>query len=247
MVDWRRTTLLGWILTLAGMATAQLGPGDIAFVAYNSDGSNDFAWVALRRIPAHTAIHFTDMSVSNGGFRLSEHLSAAYQGPLSWSCTNDVEAGTVVRWQGVPRVWTRGAGWGGAPNLSGDGDQLIAYCGTIVSNGAFPPPWQGDAGGATLLHALNFANSGWDNANGGSTEKSFVPPGLSTGACTAVHVGSKDNGYYSGVISGTSSGLLASIACPANWVTSNELFETTYWSGEICFRIRSHGTVLSLK
>jgi hypothetical protein len=236
-----------WVMALGMTARAQLATGDMAFVAYNSDGSNDFAWVALRRIPADTAIHFTDMSVSNGGFRLSEHLSTTFQGPLSWSYTNVLEAGTVVRWHGIPRVWSIGQATGGAPDLSSDGDQLIAYCGVIVSNALFPYPWQGDSCGATLLHALNFANSGWDNVTGGSAQKSFVPPGLSTSAYTAVHVSNKDNGYYSGVTSGTAAGLLKAIANPANWTVSDTEFETFYWTGGQSFQVQPRGLVMSIR
>lgn len=237
-----------WCLLCSASAMAQLAAGDIAFVAYNSDGSNDFAWVALRRIPACTEIHFTDMSVSNRGFRLSEHFNSTDHGPLTWRHTNAVEAGSVVRWLGgAPGAWSTGQATGGAPNLSADGDQLIAYCGVIVSNTAFTAPWIGDAAGATLLHAINFANSGWDNVTGGNANRSFVPPGLATNVGTAVHVANRDNGYYSGTTRGAAETLLAAIADPANWTTSDSLFEAAYWSGETAFHVNPGGTVLSVR
>lgn len=243
-----RALVMAWGALWSAAAMAQLKAGDIAFVAYASDGNDDFAWVALCRIPAGTAIHFTDMSVSNGGFRLSEHLNPTYHGPLTWQHNDGLEAGTVVRWVGgAPGAWSLGQASGGAPSLSSDGDQLIAYCGMIASNGAFCAPWQGDAGGATMLHALNFANSGWDNLTGGDTQTSFVPPGLSTNAGTAVHVGNKDNGCYSGPKDGSASELLSAIANPGNWTTSNELFEAVYWSSAESFKVRPRGMVLSVK
>lgn len=237
-----------WCLLCSASAMAQLAAGDIAFVAYNSDGSNDFAWVALRRIPACTEIHFTDMSVSNRGFRLSEHFNSTDHGPLTWRHTNAVEAGSVVRWLGgAPGAWSTGQATGGAPNLSAEGDQLIAYCGVIVSNTAFTAPWIGDAAGATLLHAINFANGGWDNVTGGNANRSFVPPGLSTNAGTAVHVSNKDNGYYSGTTRGAAETLLAAIADPSNWTTADSLFEGFYWSGATAFHVNPGGTVLSVR
>jgi hypothetical protein len=248
MLKMLRVVMAAWIVALALPARGQLAAGDIAFVAYSTDGADEFSWVALRRIPAHTTINFTDMSVSNGGFRLSEHLSPTYHGPLSWWCTNAVEAGSVVWWMGgTPGAWSLGQGTGGGPTLSSEGDQLIAYCGVIVTNTALPAPWQGDACGATLLHALNFANSGWDNVTGGSTERSFVPPGLSTNTFTAVHVSSKDNGYYSGPTVGSKDELLRAIANPANWTVSDIEFETIFWTGAEAFRVKPRGMVMSIK
>jgi len=37
---------------------AQLSAGDIAFVQYNADGSDEFAFVALVEIPANTLIYY---------------------------------------------------------------------------------------------------------------------------------------------------------------------------------------------
>lgn len=246
-----KTLLAGlavWGLVLLPSVMAQLSAGDIAFVAYNTDGNDDFAWVALSGIPAGTVINFTDMSVSNGGFRLSEHFSSSFRGPLSWQCTNALEAGAVVRWiGGLPGAWSLGQSTGGAPVLSNEGDQLIAYCGVIATNVTFPVGWQGDACGATLLHAINFANSGWDNVTGGTTERSFVPPGLATNACTALHISNKDNGYYSGPICGSKAELLRAIACPTNWAVSDAEFQTVYWTGETGFLVKPRGTVVVIK
>ena len=48
--------------SLADEADAALVAGDIAVIAYNSNGSDDFAWVALTSIAANTSIKFTDSS-----------------------------------------------------------------------------------------------------------------------------------------------------------------------------------------
>jgi hypothetical protein len=217
---------VGFLFTLA--AHAQLLPGDVAVVAYNTDAPDDFAWVTFRDLPAGTLLKFTDSSVSNGWFRISEHLSSATPtcGPLTWSHTNDLPAGSVVRFN---VFWDRGLALGAAMDLSTSGDQITIYQGVIVTNTALPYPWQGDPAAATMLHAINFANAGWDNVSGGTPSVSFVPPGLATTNGTAVHVNARDNGYYSGPTSGTLEKLRQALANPANWTTSDTPFDESPW------------------
>lgn len=235
------------LVALTGGVWAQLRAGDVAIVAYNTDTPDAFAWVALREVPANTAIHFTNSSVSNGWFRWGDHLGRAVApGPLTWSSTNRLPAGTVVSWiSGTQKCWSVGVLSGGVPTLSVSGDQIIAYTGAIVSNSAGVAPWVGDCSQATLLFALNFANSGWDNVTGGGPNTSFVPSGLSTALCTAVHVGSLDNGSYSGVTTGKSHEVRASLARPGNWTTSDTLIDPAVWPS--VFFIRDSGaTVISV-
>lgn len=245
----RRICAVLWLVLAGNTALGQLIAGDIAFVMYGTDGNDSFSWVTFRQIPANTVIHFTDSSVSNGYFRWTEHLGDVVSpGPLCWSHTNAVAAGTVIRWLGgASGGWTLGQASGGRMSLSSSGDQLVAYRGVIAQDTSLPAPWQGDASGATLLHALNFANNGWDNVNGGSTSVSCVPPGLCTNAGTAVHVSALDNGYYDGITAGTPRELLAAIANPANWRTSNDVFEVVAWMGDRAFDVKPPGTVFSIK
>jgi hypothetical protein len=231
-------------LGLASPARAQLSAGDIAIVGCNAD-RDDFAWVALRSIPSNTLIAFTDSSVSNGCFRWTEHLGDLWPGPLTWSCTNRLPSGTVVRWTvtGVTN-WSVGQWAGGKPRFSSEGDQIIVYTGTIVSNAALAYPWRGDPAGAHMLYALNFANSGWDNVTGGEATTSFVPPGLSTGACTAVHMGSRPDGYYHGPRAGTWLSLLRALADPVNWTTGSAPYDQTNWPAQ--FEVQAEGAVFSV-
>lgn len=241
-----------WIVLLAGLAAsveAQLGTGDIAVVAFNTDGDDNFAWVALRAIPANTRVCFTDSSVSNGCFRWSEHLGdAVLPGPLTWIHTHDLPAGTVVSWMvGTVREWSVGTHSGGWPILSSDGDQLFVYTGTVGVREGDATAWRGFADAATMLFGLNFANGGWDNVTGGGTTTSYVPPGLSTNQQTAVHVDAKDNGYYSGVRTGTVAGLLRAIAVSTNWSTSNDPFASNQWPAVFTVLRDMSGTVLSFR
>jgi hypothetical protein len=242
--------LCGW---LAGFAEAQLGAGDIAVIAFNTDGGQDtvdeFAWVALRAIPANTTICFTDSSVSNGCFRWTEHLGdAVLPGPLTWSHTNALPAGSAITWAaGEVREWSMGAHSGGWPALSSDGDQLFVYCGTITQREEDVSVWRGIADEATMIFGLNFANGGWDHVTGGGTTTSFVPTGLSTNLRTAVHVDAKDNGYYAGVRTGTVEALLKAISIPAHWTTSSDPFTCDQWPNVFTVLPDNRGTKFCIR
>jgi predicted extracellular nuclease len=177
-----------------------LNPGDIAIVSYNSDGNDDFAWVPLVDLSADTIINFTDSSWQNTAFRSTEHLDAG--GPLVWSHTSLIPAGTVIRWNGS--AWSIGTGSGSALSLSTSGDQIFVFTGS-TSNPNF-------------IYGINVANSGWlTSGTSNSTNTSNIPSGLSTTAGTAFYPGDFDNGYYSGPTAGTRAELLSAIANPNNW------------------------------
>lgn len=235
-------------LAWAGVARAQLRAGDVAVIAFNTDNPDSFAWVALRNMPSNTVIHFTSSSVSNAWFRWGDHLGRAVSpGPLTWTSSNPVPAGTVVSWvSGTQRCWSVGALTGGVPALSSSGDQLFAYTGTITSNSLGVAPWWGDPAGAIMLYGLNFANSGWDNVTGGGANTSFVPRGLSTNDGTAVHVANQDNGYYSGPRTGSVTELIMAISAASNWTTSATFIDPTLWPA--AFQVKSvRGTMISVQ
>ena len=242
--------LLGAALCLGcvcrGVAAAELEPGDIVVIAYDSTRAEDhFAWASLRGIPSNTLISFTDSSVSNGLFRWTEHLGQLPAGPLTWSDTNDLAAGTVVRF--VSNFWSRGTALGAAMNFSTDGDQIFIYTGRITNNPSLPTPWRGDASGATMIFGITFANGGWNNSTGGSTTDSFIPPGLSSNNHTAVYTDSFDNGFYRGILTGTVSRLRKAIATRANWVTGNSSFDPTNWPVMLDVRPDPRGAVIQVR
>ena len=224
-----------------------LGPGDVAIVAVNTD-DDTFAWVALRDIPASNTLHFTDSSVSNGLFRWSEHLGDLLtHGPLNWTSPTRLSAGTVVRWDRTDHAWSVGQAEGAALSLSSAGDQVIVYTGSIVSNAALAAPWCGDPTGAVMLTAANIANQGWDNLTGGTTETSFVPPGLSTNDGTAVHLGSLDDACYIGPCRGFASQIRAWLTDPSLWRNSNVAISATNWPTAFDVLPMMQGTVFSMR
>jgi hypothetical protein len=214
----------------SGPVLAQLRAGDVAILAYNTDTIDSFAWVTFREIPPNTPIHFTNSAVSNGWFRWGDHLGRAVSpGPLTWVSSNSLAAGSVVTWiAGTQKCWSVGSISGGGLILSSAGDQIIAYTGVITNNASGVSPWLGDPSGAVMLFGLNFANNGWDNVTGGGNT-SFVPPGLSESAMTALHAGSWDNGYYDGTRTGKVAQLRRSITVVGNWNSSADYIDTARW------------------
>ncbi|AFY46475.1 Ca2+-binding protein, RTX toxin [Nostoc sp. PCC 7524] len=179
-----------------------LAAGDIAIIAYNSDGIDDFAWVTLVDIPANTTLNFTDSSWQDNGFRTSEHLDATGGGPLTWSHSNTVTAGTVIKWSGS--AWDLGTSSGTTLTLSASGDQIFIYTGTVAN--------------PVFIYGAHFATAtNWLSSGSNSTNTSNIPPGLSTAVGTAFYVGNFDNGYYTGTTTGTKAELLAAISNTTNW------------------------------
>src|SRR5689334_4644696 len=74
-----------------------LGPGSIAFIGLNTNGTDWFAFVAIEGIPEGTVIYFTDNELATSG-------STSFNGTLSGGETffkwmapaGGVAAGTVV-------------------------------------------------------------------------------------------------------------------------------------------------------
>ncbi|OQW93931.1 MAG: hypothetical protein BWK79_08515, partial [Beggiatoa sp. IS2] len=92
---------------------AVLSAGDIAFVQYNADGTDNFAFVALVDIPAGETINFTD-----NGWK-SDNTWNNTEGIMVWVApSSGIIAGTRVR-PSISNI-----------SLSMSGDQLIAYQGT---------------------------------------------------------------------------------------------------------------------
>ena len=66
-------------------------PGDIAFIAFNADGDNDFAIVALTELAANSTIYITDKESDGAGGITSG------EGTLTWfTGTTSIKAGTVI-------------------------------------------------------------------------------------------------------------------------------------------------------
>jgi hypothetical protein len=102
--------------------------------------------------------------------------------------------------------------------LSNDGDQIFVYQGTNAA--------------PSFIFGLQFAHSTGIIASptvSNSTNTTNLPGGLSETAHTMFNVGNFDNGYYSGITSGTREELIAAIGNTSNWTRSNSDTATTNW------------------
>jgi hypothetical protein len=81
--------LLFTILLFPSLINSQ-SAGDIAFIAYNGDGNDDFAFVVLSEISSGTVIYFTDNEWTGSAFNDTN------EGRVEWTATSTVDAGTVV-------------------------------------------------------------------------------------------------------------------------------------------------------
>jgi len=213
-----KKTLLALSLAAVAAQASALTAGDIAVIAVNSDGDDNFAWVALTDIAAGTVINFTDSSYQGTAIRSTEHLDAG--GPLTWSYGSTLAAGTVITYSGaVTNTWSLGAAGGTGLSLSTSGDQIFAF--------------EGSASSPSFVYGLQFANAaGIVDAPtvSNSTNTTNVPGGLSVAGGTMLNVGNYDDSFYQGVTTGTQAQLLAAIADVNNWYRSDSANEPTQWA-----------------
>ncbi|MCB0643507.1 MAG: thrombospondin type 3 repeat-containing protein [Phaeodactylibacter sp.] len=181
-----------------------LGLGDLAFVSYESDGNDVWAFVLLKDVTATTTVNFTDNGwLAAGGFRPGE-------GTLVWEATTDLMAGTIVVFtDDTPNLGTAsGSGFA----LSTSGDQIFAYQG--------PAPLDNDDPG--FITGIQM-NSDWD-ADATSTNTSALPAQLTDEVNCLSITPERDNAYYdceSGV-SGTGPALSDLINTEDNWVSGDD-------------------------
>jgi hypothetical protein len=137
--------------------------GDIAFIAFNTDGDDDFAIVALADIAVNTTIYFTDTETSGVG---SPSALVSGEGTITWSSGSTIiKAGAIVIFTDVDSDANPGFGASigtitrsGSFTLSASKDGIIAFIGIDSStpttyiaaiqfgnDNAFLGPFDGDA------------------------------------------------------------------------------------------------------
>lgn len=180
--------------------------GDIAFVAYNADGDDDFAIVALADIAANTTIYFSDDELDGTGSFVDSN-----EGNIQWDTPSTViTAGTIVVFTDTDSDGNAsyGASLGtltqvgsGTINLAGGGDSLLAYLGTDENTPT------------TFLAGIQYSNSVGDLTGSGLTD--------GTTFITIATSGSPDGGEYTGSRTSETSfaNYIPLIANPANWTT----------------------------
>lgn len=218
------------ILVLAGhiTSTAQttLSTGDIAFTGYNSDNTlptiDTFSFVILRNISASTEIKFTDNGWLSGTSAL-----AASEGIISWTSGTALVQGTQVKIAGLSAT-VNGSSNGTVSNVSNaasglslatTGDQVLAFQGTSAS----PTFISGIHMNVATIAGDGFDtnSSVWDGSLIGSN-RSALPPGLTTGSTALWLTAEVDNARYNcSVMFGATATVRTAINTASNWNTDD--------------------------
>lgn len=230
--------LLAGLLPAAGWA--QLAPGDIVFLRFNTDAPDSVSWAPMVDMAAGTQIYFTDQGWVNGAWQVNGEVHYLYTAPAG-----GLAAGTVVHFEvGSPVTITGGGGSitqeAGTLtfNLLG-GDQILAY----TSSTGVAPAAPVFLGGVHGDHNWGNSTDGprynaittWNTGTTTAISDSHLPLGL-VNAHTAVSLfpspghqdlvmpdmnynGEKDNARYklTAPTSGTRTQLLFALNNPANW------------------------------
>ncbi|MDP7715997.1 MAG: lamin tail domain-containing protein [Candidatus Marinimicrobia bacterium] len=201
-----RLTAFLTILALVPVCTfgqTSLSAGDMAIVLVQSDAPDAFEWMSFVDLEANTVIKFSENAIQSDG-RLKSN-----EGTITFTASSAISKGVVQRW--YSGTTDDQYSTSGSVAFSASGDQVIAY--------------QESGENKTFLYYAGFAKATTViTSEDPSTNTSYVPSGLSTGAYTVIDMGSTDNYYYktSNGASGTASELLASIGATSNWTASSD-------------------------
>ncbi len=201
-----RLTAFLTILALVPVCTfgqTSLLAGDMAIVLIQSDAPDAFEWMSFVDLEANTVIKFSENAIQSDG-RLKSN-----EGTITFTASSAISKGVVQRW--YSGTTDDQYSTSGSVAFSASGDQVIAY--------------QESGENKTFLYYAGFAKATTvTTSEDPSTNTSYVPSGLSTGAYTVIDMGSTDNYYYktSNGASGTASELLASIGATSNWTASSD-------------------------
>lgn len=213
------TLLLLGYLTLNAQT---LNAGDIAFIGYHEDATDQFTWISLTDIPSNEQIYFTEKGWNGTG---NTWYSNSEGHILYIAPAGGIACGTIIHINEVSANTFTVTGGGIATIQSGNwsqsgGDQVLAYRG---GSGIEPSTPVFIAGVHADYNSSDYnATTTWNN--GGSTingSSSMLPLGLTNGTnCVSLHPApgpEYDNTHYDGTLTGTANELRALINNPANW------------------------------
>ncbi|WP_191906990.1 T9SS type A sorting domain-containing protein [Adhaeribacter soli] len=233
-----------WLLGFGYQVKAQttLATGDISIVGWNSNTTDQIAFVPWVSLAPNTVIRFTDNGWNSGASATQAGNSRNLEQVAMWVNTSGstIAAGTVIIIEpvylnggyyasmGTVSVFNNGGGTTSSMALTNIGDQLTAYQTanpadqTLSSTGFSPTNTSPATFSGTVLYALSWPN-GWLTSGSSGSQTSYLPSDLTsyniafTGGSAAVQ-----GGRYSGSTSGLSiSQYKAAVNNPANWTVSN--------------------------
>ena len=220
----KRLILTFSIAITAITSNAQLTSGAIAFLGFQADAPDAFAFVTLQEIPAGDSIFITDNGWNGSSFFANENT-------MSWKANVNVPAATVIRIQdpndgAIPNALLVGPGLtrGKLTGLAVTGDQLFAY--TLGAGG-------------TQIPLAAFSTNGFlavCNTSGlGTSTTSCLPSNLTLGSTAnqlntdAAGGTNPDNAFFNiPTVTGTASEIQALVNNPNNWTTNEDFLLAGY-------------------
>ncbi|MBN2006082.1 MAG: hypothetical protein JXA21_22180 [Anaerolineae bacterium] len=202
------------LLLSSGVVSASgaiVGPGDIAFVGYNADAADDFAFVLLGDAASEQQIYFTDNEWNGQPVGSGGAFNDLFEGEMTWTApTGGLIAGTVVVINNTSTTPTTNYGsvsTSSPINLNASDEVLYAFLGSDEST--------------PIAFLAAIANGGFNDTNGtlGNT-------GLTEGT-DALNLGAADDdcdiGAYIGsrINQDNKAGYLPQINNAANWVVQD--------------------------
>ncbi|KRB59675.1 hypothetical protein ASD98_00715 [Flavobacterium sp. Root186] len=217
-------------------ANAQLGPGDIAFIGYNTNPLDGFSFIVLKDIPAGTVIYFSER-----GWNGTTWNVGSAESHLQWTVPSLTTVGTIVSVMetGIDTFTVTGTtGIGFAPGFTGfnlnGGDQILAYQSSVGAQPILPNL-------PTFIAGINGDyNSGdydpttkWNLAGTTGGNSSALPSGLVNGStCISLFnpplTQEYPNAKYNGTLTGNVTTLLGLINNPANWLNDTGTTPANY-------------------
>ena len=190
---------------IVGFSQTVLSAGDIAIVAMNCDGTDDFSFVVLVPVSNTTVIKFAESGwLGGGGFRGGGNGS---EGTITWTASTNLACGTEVTITSNGSSASSGTTTvSGSWALSSSGDQILAY--------------QGSSATPTFIYAINNDGAGVWQAGATSTNNSGLPTGLTNGT-NAVAMNEADNVRYNCSTTTPPAAILAAVSNNTNWVSNN--------------------------
>lgn len=205
-----RVLSLVFLWLLFGSVKAQLSAGDLMFVGFNADSTDNFAIVTLVNIPANSTIYFSDNEWNGSAIGSGGAFVTTTEGEMTWQTgASVINAGTVITFNETSSGTNPGFGSSigtisGNINLNASNEVLYAY--------------EGSDDETPTLFLSAIANSGFDMTNG-----TLVGTGLTSGANAIGLTGGEDVLIYNGstICTTTLSFCSAQIADPLNWITED--------------------------
>jgi hypothetical protein len=205
----KKSLLFLSVLAAFSSSNAAVTVGSIAFLGFNQDEAEHFAFVVTTDIGGGEVINFTDAGYGSNGvgesdkFRWTEHLNiAGTPGPLTWTTTSTILAGTVVIYDDTDNRFefangtAAGSVAGAEMDFAATGDGITAYQGNIVDLGS-ASNYRGDASGITFIGVTQIGGS-FLTSGAGSTGLNYLPSALTNGTSAFDYTSTLDNYRYNG-------------------------------------------------